>query len=301
MRTWLREWRAPIIGVLIGLVYGSLASVIDLEAMKAPRLLLILDGIWEILIPMMLGGLSGMAFNDVRRHARTNRILSTQNAKLQGELITHLLGSHILHEVRNPLHNLTAVLEEWQQRVPPEEASMIQRNLLRLQAVTTQLSRWSSLRDAIDPRQAIAIGAWLEEFLSDKVRPQLHEAAIKLEEELAPVIVEMHPLLLEQCFVALFNNAFEAVAGHDLRVIRLSTKPSQRRHGYVEIEIRNTGTPFPEAVLTAQQTQPVSDHGGSGLGLLLVRKTLEQVGGALLLENVQGEARTLLWIPGHAL
>ena len=295
-----RAWRAPTIGLLIGLAYGAITSFVDLEEMKAPQLFFILDNILTILLPMVLGALAGMVFNYIRRQARTNRILSMQNAKLQGELLTHLLGSHILHEIRNPLHNLTAVLEGWQQHVPPEESSIVQRNLLRLQAVTNQLSRWSSLKDAINLQQAVPLGPWLDEFLIDKVRPQLHEANIRLEEELAPVLVAMHPLLLEQCFVALFNNALEAVAGNELRIIRLSVTPSRDRHGYVEIEFRNTGSTYPEAVLAAQAAQPFSDHAGPGLGLLLVRRTLEQVGGSLLLANAGGESRTVIWIPEHA-
>ncbi len=140
-RVRLRAWRAPVIGLLAGLVYGSVTSFIDLEELKAPRLFFILDGILTVLLPMLLGTLAGMVFNYIRRQARTNRILSTQNAKLQGELLTHLLGSHMLHEIRNPLHNLTAVLEGWQQRAPPEELSIVQRNLLRLQVAMNQLSR----------------------------------------------------------------------------------------------------------------------------------------------------------------
>ncbi len=299
-RVRLRAWRAPVIGLALGLVYGGVTSVIDLEKLKAPRLFFVLDSILTVLLPMTLGALAGMVFNYIRRQVRTNRILSMQNAKFQGELLTHLLGSHILHEIRNPLHNLTAVLEGWRQRVPPEELSIVHRNLLRLQVVTDQLSHWSSLKDAIDLRQAVPLRPWLDEFLTDKVRPQLHAANIHLEEELEPVLVAMHPLLLEQCFVALFNNALEAVTGHEIRIIRLSVRRGRKRQGYAEIEIRNTGTPYPEAVLADQAAQPLTDHFGPGLGLLLVRRTLEQVDGSLLLANGGGEACTTIWIPESA-
>ncbi len=299
-RVRLRAWGAPILGLVAGLAYGGVTSVIDLEALRAPRLFFVLDNILTFLLPALLGMLAGMVFNDLRRQTRTNRILSTQNAKLQGELLTHLLGSHILHEIRNPLHNLTAVLEEWPQRVPPEALSIIQRNLLRLQVITNQLSHWSSLNATIDLRQTVLLRPWLDEFLSDKVRPQLNQGNIRLEEDLEPVRVAIHPLLLEQCFVALFNNAFEAVSGHDVRVIHVSVKSSRERPGHAEIELRNTGALYPEAVLAAQAAQPQSDHAGPGLGLLLVHRTLEHVGGSLLLANVGAEARTVLWIPEGA-
>ena len=184
-------WQAPAIGLGIGLLYGGITSFIDLEEIKAPRLFFVLDGILTVLLPAGLGALAGVVFNYIRRQGRTNRILSTQNAKLQDELLTHLLGSHILHEIRNPLHNLTAVLEGWQTHVPPEESLVVQRNLLRLQAVTNQLSQWSSLKNSINLQQPVSLGPWLDEFLADKVRPHLHEANINLEVELEPVLVAM--------------------------------------------------------------------------------------------------------------
>ncbi len=300
INTRLRAWQAPAVGLAIGLIYGGVTSVIDLEELKAPMFFFILDNIMTVLLPMILGLLAGIVFNYIRRQARTNRILSTQNAELQGEMLTHLLGSHILHEIRNPLHNLTAVFEEWQQRVPPEESSIVQRNILRLKVVTDQLRRWSILGATLDLRQPIPLSSWLDEFLTDKVRPQLRQAAIHLEEAIEPVIVEMHPLLLEQCFVALFNNAFAAVTDHEPRVIHLSVRLSRQNRGFVEVEIRNTGAPYPEAVLAAQAAQPLNEQIGPGLGLLLVRRTIEKVNGSLQLSNYQNGARTVISIPGYS-
>ena len=295
----LRAWRAPLIGLGIGLAYGAITSAIDLEELKAPRVFFVLDSLLTVLLPCILGTLAGMVFNYLRRQERTAHLLSTQNANLQGEMLTHLLGSHVLHEIRNPLHNLMAVLEEWQQRLPPEESSIVQRNVLRLQAVTNQLRRWSSLKETVNLRQTVPFGPWLDEFLTDKVRPQIHKAGIHLEERLEPVVVDMHPLLLEQCFVPLFNNALEAVMDHRVRVIRLSVSVSRERAGYVQVDLSNSGAAYPAAVLAAQVAQPLSDY-GPGLGLLLVRRTLEQVDGELQLSNVQGQACTAIWIPGRA-
>ncbi len=103
----------------------------------------------------------------------------------------------------------------------------------------------ASPENALPPPSLSPPGPWLDEFLTDKARPQLHEANIRLEEDLEPVLVAMHPLLLEQCFVVRFNNALEAVTNHEIRNIRLSVKPSRERRGYVELEIRNTGASYP--------------------------------------------------------
>ncbi len=294
-----RTWRAPAIGLAIGLTYGAITSVVDLEELKTPQIFFVLDGIMTICLPAILGVLAGIVYNYMQRQARTNRILSTHNAKLQNEILMHLLGSHLLHEIRNPLHNLAAIIEGWQQRVPPEEASLLQRNLLRLEAVANQLRRWNAFGEDMDLRESTALNPWLDDFLTDKVRPQLHDAGIRFEQDCASATVNMHPLLLEQCLATLFNNALEAVMNNGSRVIRLSVQPSPHRQDYVEIDVSNTGTPFPEAVLATQAAQPVSSQHGLGMGLLLVRRTLEQIDGALALRNEAGEAHATMWIPGE--
>lgn len=300
IRTLWKQWRASLIGLAIGLIYGILSQMLDIEAMHAPRVFIWLDNLVSVVFPGIFGILAGLVYNHVRWQTRINRTLSTVNAQLQRHVLTQTLSAHILHEVRNPLHNLTAVLESWQERLPTEDVAILQRNLNRLHTVTNQLSRWTASDDEINLREPVHLATWLEEFLIDKVRPRLRDSDISFQQEIDFLIVHMHPLLLEQCFTMLFNNALEAVSfDRNLPTISLAAQLSTTQEGYVEVQLCNSGRQYPQEVLSRQGREPVDSQRGLGLGLVLVRRSLELVGGSLQLANDAGRATTMLWIPGH--
>jgi len=293
-------WHVPVLGMALGLAYGIGEHLLDVQQDNGLRALAVFHDAVEYLLPVLLGATAGLLVNDVRRQARLNRSLSAQNARLQGQFLTQTLSAHILHEIRNPLHNLAAILESWPREAPEEEAAMLQRNLSRLTLVAEQLSRWNALDDSVDLHEPTPLRPWLEEFLADKVRPQLQQTDIAIEHRVEPVTARMHPLLLEQCFVTLLTNALEAAGqGDPPRSIVLSARMSPELDGQVEVEIRNSGPCYPDPVLAAQGSEPISNSRGLGLGLVLVRRALEQVGGSLRLANRDGRACTSLWIPAQ--
>ena len=295
-----RRWRAQIVGAIIGLIYGVIEHTLDLEALQAPKIIVLVDDLMVFCLPMVLGTLAGLVFNYVRRQQHVNWSLSTENARLEREVFAQLLSSHLLHEIRNPLHNLQAALARWQQQLAPEQAALLQRNLERLEAATSHLTHWNVLSEEINVREAVPLRRWLEEFVQDKVRPQLHAEQIRYEQDVADVEVRMHPLFLEQCFVTLFNNALDAVArASSPRIICVSAGLSAQVPDHVEVRFSNTGTPYSGEVLAKQGREPVESQRGMGVGLLLICRTLEQIGGTFSLSNADGRATTILRIPGR--
>ena len=207
------------------------------------------------------------------------------------------MSSHLLHEIRNPLHNLSAGIDRWRQQLNDEQVSFLSRNLERLESAMRQLTRWDVVREQLDTQHAVALRTWFHEFINDKVRPQLQTDHIHLDAHLEDVTVHVPPVFLELCFVTLFNNALEAAAsGPAPRLLRLTARALAEM---VEIRLSNSGPPFSDEVLTAQGTQLVESSRGVGLGLVLVRRTLEQVGGAFSLENEEGHATVIMQIPGR--
>lgn len=300
VRNAWKQWRAVIIGLLLGLAYGYIGQQIDFEAAHAPKLFIWLSDFVSVILEGILGAAAGLAYNYVWKQQRLNRQLSTENAKLQRSVFTQALSAHILHEIRTPLHNTTAVLESEQGSLLPEDVAILKRNVDRLQAVTNQLSRWTVFDSEIDLREPTLLSRWLDEFITDKVRPRLHRANIHLESHLDPVVVQMHPSLLEQCCTTLLNNAMEATTrGHKPYVMRITATASVEHPGYVEVRLENTGERYPEAVLATQGREPVTSQHGLGLGLVLARRSLELVGGSIELANLEGQARTTCWIPGR--
>ncbi len=297
---FLAPWQTMAVGMALGLAYGIGEHLLDLQPPRGSRSFLMVHDLVEYIVPVALGATAGLLVSAVRRQIRLNRSLSTQNTKLKRQFFTQTLSAHILHEIRNPLHNLAAVIEDQQRQFPKEEAAMLQRNLDRLKRVAERISRWHALDESLDLHESTPLRAWLAQFLADQVRPQLEQLDIAFEHRVESVDVQMHALLLEQCFVTLFNNALEAAGrGPQPRSIVLSARMSPDRNAQVEVEIRNTGAVYPDAVLAVQGEGPIDSSQGMGLGLVLVRRALEQVDGSLRLTNQEGQACTSLWIPGR--
>lgn len=297
---FLRQWRAPAVGALLGLLWGIMEHILDLEALSAPKVFVVLDDFVVFLLPAVLGALAGIVFDYARRQTHLNRLLSTENVKLEREAFAQLLSSHLLHEIRNPLHNLQAALARWQHQIAPEQAALLQRNMERLELATKQLTHWNVLSETINIREPVHLRKWLREFVQDKVRPQLHAAQISYEQDIAEVHVDMHPLFLEQCFVILFNNALDAVCvGPAARMIRVSASPNAQNGAMIDVRFCNSGAAYPEDALAKQGREPVESQRGMGVGLMLIRRTLEQVGGTLILANDENLATTVLRIPGR--
>ena len=285
----------------IGLAYGILEHFVDLETIQSPKIFLVLDDLVVFCLPVALGALAGLVYNYMHRQGRINRALSTDSAKRRHDVLTQLLGSHLLHEIGNPLHNLTVGIERWQHHMPAEQTAMLQRNIDRLQAVTRQLRNWHTLDDTIDLHEPVPLRPWLQEFVHDKVRSELNRADVACELDLDALSVRMHSVLLEQCFVTVFNNALTAVMSEPSdRAIRIAAHAGADRPGFARVTLRNTGALFPSDVLSKQGREPVHSQQGLGLGLVLVQRTLEHVGGALQLANDDGWAVTTLWIPTEA-
>jgi C4-dicarboxylate-specific signal transduction histidine kinase len=300
---WARAfspWHTPVIGTSLGLAYGIGEHLLDIQRRGNIPGLVMFHDLVEYLLPISLGMTAGLLINYARRQNRLNRNLSTENIKLQRQLFAQVLSAHILHEIRNPLHNLCAVIESRQRQMPEEDTAIIERNLDRLKLLADQLSRWNAMDESTDLRERTLFQPWWEEFLVDRVRPQLEQAGTLIDYRIEPVTVQMHPLLLEQCFVTLLNNALDAVRREPgPRHIVLSVRMSLERESMVEAQLRNSGARYPQAVLSVQANEPIHSTSGLGLGLVLARRALEQVGGTLRLANQDGQACTTLWIPGR--
>jgi signal transduction histidine kinase len=213
-----------------------------------------------------------------------------------------VLISQLLHEIRNPIHNLAAALEDSPGALSESsEGGVITRNVDQLKRVVEQLSRWGAVYDLINPGEPVELASWLGAFIEDKVRPELNRLGAHYAQHADLLIVRMHPMLLEQVFASLMANACDELAKTSApRSLTVTARQAAGGDGMVELEIANSGNLFPAEVLAAQGRTPVSSRGGLGLGLLLVRKLLEQVGGSLRLENRGRQAVVVLRVPGGA-
>ena len=292
----------PFLGGVGGIIYGLVDNFTDpLFSVSTRRIIIFAHDIVDFVLPVVVGIIIGLAVNLVRRQTRMNQELSTQNTKLQRDLLVNTLTSLFLHEIRNPIHNITAALDDSRVTLPQEIGEMINRNLKRLEETTGQYRKWGSSFDKIDPKEKTEFQPWLNDFIENKVRSRLRELDIEYTQEVDPVKINIHPVLLDQSFTTLFSNACEALAKEpERKYLRLISRLQAPDYQKVEIKLINRGRGFSDEVLGKQGHSPIESKTGLGIGLTLLRNILEQIDGEVILSNFIGHAEVTLVIPGEA-
>lgn len=294
-----RRW-GILIGLSAGLIYSFLEYWFDAVGTPDHRALWLMHKTFDSIVPVILGLLVGIGITLFQRNQHLIKSLSTQNYYLRSRLLANTLLAHILHEIRNPIHNLSALLEKSIHHLPQTDREIAERNLQRLNNTAEQLKRINGPWDEISARERTHLTRWLHEFLRQSVHQALDFSSIRYSENLKPVIVHMHPLLLEQCFTILFQNAIQACGQNTPHPeISLNASSDPTRHGFVTLELSNNGNVFPEDVLTGGTKKVIRSSSGMGIGLLLARDTLETVGGSLEIANLNGRATVKMHIPAE--
>lgn len=193
------------------------------------------------------------------------------------------LAAGAAHELGTPLATMALVAGELAHEPALSEAAREDVELLRQQIgvckqIITGLSRRAGAERLENPPVAAA-DRWLDELRQHwhAVRPQSGSRLIIGSDGTAPEIVA--DPRLEQAVLNLLNNAANATPTP--LEIRLSWGSRE-----LCIDIRDHGPGFPPAVLEqgGQRSFPPHEK-GNGVGLLLTRTAIEQLGGSLTLSN----------------
>ena len=132
-----------------------------------------------------------------------------------------------------------------------------------------------------------------------RVVSRLHEGAEFVVRPAADLPLVLHGEDLQRVLTSLLDNALNATSqGDPIPEIRVST-----RAGNLRFEIQDFGCGMCSSVLQ-RAAQPFfttrRDLGGSGIGLLDAKTTIERIGGHLDLESIEGEGTTAaVVLPAH--
>lgn len=291
---------APAVGLAAGSVYAFLEFWFDrfIQKGNVSRWAMAHE-LFDWITPIVLGFTAGFGILIWHKVVAMNQALSTQNTHLKSHLLTNTIFAHILHEIRNPIHNLSAVVDTAEAGLASTDREIIKRNLARLTDLTDQLKR-VSVSDRINPLQPVVFKEWAENFLQQAAIPTLKKLKIRYEQKIDPLILHVHPLLLEQCLTVIFQNAIVA-STQDLAqktLICFSAAYDRKRHGYAALTLANSGA-FPGEVIESAGRTAVRSSNGLGFGLVLLRDTVESVGGKVEIANEQGMATVRLYLPAE--
>lgn len=206
------------------------------------------------------------------------------------------LAAGAAHELGTPLGTMALVAGELANDPALPEAVREDIALLRQQIgickkIITDLSRRAEA-ERLENASLQAVDHWLENVRQHwhASRPLASSRLLISSDGPAPQVVA--DPRLEQAVLNLLNNAANA-----------TTRPLEIRLGwysqYLSIEIRDQGPGFPPSVLAQGGQSSFPAHAqGSGVGLMLTRTALEQLGGRLTLSNLEdGGALACIELP----
>lgn len=221
---------------------------------------------------------------------RDGELAAAREQALRDERVMAMgtLAAGAAHELGTPLGTMALLAGELahefadNQTVPDtvrEDIAQLRQQIAVCKQIITGLSRRAGA-ERLENTPHEAVDSWL-----DAIRLHWHAARPQAGSRLIRTSLGPPPEIaadprLEQALLNLLNNAANACADRPLEV-RLAWSSKE-----VCFEIRDYGPGFPQEVLDyAGQTSFPPHERGSGVGLMLTRAAIEQLGGRLSLSN----------------
>ncbi len=204
------------------------------------------------------------------------------------------LASGVVHEINNPLSGMrncvrTLLKGSKDQRLKTQYLSLLQDGLGRIEKIVKQLLNFSQ---RVEPQmRPTDVNSFLKKSL-ELLNFDLSNKGIRVIPTLDPHLdpVSADPDQLEQVFLNLMINAVEAMSkGGELRV------RTERRAGWVVIEIRDTGSGIPPENIDRVFDPFFTTKGvgeGTGLGLSVSYGIIQRHGGTIGVESQVGTGST---------
>ncbi|MEQ8762929.1 MAG: ATP-binding protein [Planctomycetota bacterium] len=204
------------------------------------------------------------------------------------------LAGGLVHEIKNPLStmnmNLQLLLEDWEGGDSPKEQRtlkkirILQKEVKRLEGILDDFVRFTrGHRIETEPVPVAALLHELVDFYSPEAAKNGVGVQLSLEPDLPPVEVDRD--YLKQALLNLLLNATQAIGRQGQIVLR-----ARRDGDFVAIEVIDDGPGIPPDKLgRIFEAYFSTRRGGSGLGLPLARRIIEEHGGTLTVESEVGQ------------
>ena len=247
------------------------------------------------------------AKRQLEQHTRNlELVVAERTAKLR-ETIGELEGfSYSLsHDLRAPLRAMRSFSEllraRYADRLDEEGNSFLDRIISaagRLDRLIQDVLAYTRVAMAPVQQQPLDAEKLIRQVLRDNPSFQEPFASIDIQSPLLPVLGHEAPLT--QCFYNLLSNAVKFVPAGKTPSIRIWSEPVG---SYVRLCFEDNGIGIPQEAqgrmfLMFQRFHRPEDYDGTGIGLAIVRKAVERMGGAVGVDSgVEGGSRFWVRLP----
>jgi signal transduction histidine kinase len=246
-------------------------------------------------------GIAAMLLRSRKRHDQSVAALQQELIRKERLAAVGELAGGIAHEIRNPLAGIDGALTMLARELPADDDTQevmfeIQKQIARMERLVQELlayarpgalhPEWTDVHAIL--RQAIAsIG-------QRQTDPKI-ELILELDPKVPEIYVDARDL--EHALENLILNAFQAISEEGTLEVR-----TQYSGGNVEISIRDDGAGM-DAEVRDKIFEPffTTKARGTGLGLSLVRRAVENYDGEIRVHSTPGEGTTFVFsLPAKA-
>jgi len=227
-----------------------------------------------------------------------HRLAQTERLGAMGEL-----AASVAHELRNPLTASHMALQNLRRDLQdPDLISRVDLILVEIKRINQQLNALlEGARQTPEPLSDVDVVAVLGEVRT-LVRYQASEGVSVQVRAPSSAICRLPESQLRQCLLNLLLNSVQALDSESGHIsVEVSTFP-----GLVRLVVEDDGPGFPEDMLhNGVRSFSSWRRGGTGLGMAMVRRFVNDLGGTLKIENrIPKGARVTIELPqgkvGHA-
>ena len=237
------------------------------------------------------------------RQRELERLVAERTGSLQ-EAIAQMeeFSYSVSHDLRAPLRAIQSyaqtVLEDFEDKVGPEGRQYLQRILnagTRMDRLTRDVLTYSKVARERAPVVAVDLGRLVPEVVEQYAPVQRRTGAVHIAEKLDPVVGQ--EALLVQVISNLIANAIKFVAPGVAPEIRIWT---EHRGEFVRLWVADNGIGIEPEYQTKiwgmfERVHPKDRYEGTGIGLAIVRKAVERMGGAVGVES-DGASGSRFWV-----
>jgi len=245
---------------------------------------------------------------------RTRDLMETQERLIYQQNLASLaeMSGGMAHEIRNPLNSISLYAQLLQDELPDDDRNMdylkrILGDVDRINAIVTNLNVFS--RRIKREKEPILLQKPLEsalKTLSSRIIKKGIKVRVEVEDRLPEVLANTEEM--EEVFTHLLMNSVHAVpdGGEVVVSMRLvtgrpkvesMTDKEQYTVEYVEASVRDNGMGIPKENLSKVFIPfftTKTDWEGTGLGLAVVNRIVDDLGGAIDVTSEQGEGATFI-------